>query len=458
MPVVAEEVYRWHARPGAFERLAAPWARLEVLERHGSIHDGDRLVLRLRLAPGVWKRWVAVHRDHLLGRRFVDVQEQGPFAAFAHTHSFEPADDGRSILRDRIVYRPPLGALGRLIAGRRVRRDLARAFAYRHRVTADDLAAHAGWGRLARRRVLVTGSHGLLGSALVPFLTTGGHEVLRLVRGSARVGEIAYDPAAARLATTAWPRIDAVVHLAGENIAARRWSARQKERIRASRVEGTRRLAEALAALPAPPRVLVCASAVGVYGHRGDETLLDDPPAAPGTGFLADTGRAWEEAAAPARAAGIRTVHLRFGALLSPAGGALGRMLPAFRAGLGGRIGPGTQWLPWLALDDALDVVLRALLDERLSGPLHAVAPEAVTQATFARTLGRVLGRPSVLPLPARAARLAFGELADAVLLASQRVVPARLQALEHRFRLPTLEGALRHLLGAALPAPGGPA
>lgn len=447
MPVSARALYAWHARPGAFERLTPPWQRLELVERAGSIFDGDRTVLRLRLAPLVWKRWVAVHRDHVEGRQFRDVQERGPFGLFEHTHAFLEAGPQASRLADRIAYRPPLGALGRLLAGGLIRRDLARAFAYRHRITHGDLAAHGRWADRTPLRVLVTGSSGLLGSALVPYLTAGGHEVWRLVRGRAPgAGELPAAPDGAPLDTSAWPALDAVVNLAGEPIAGRRWSKAHKQRLRESRVEGTRRLAEALATLPRPPRVLVTASAVGLYGNRADETLTED--SRPGEGFLAEVGQAWEAAAGPARAAGIRVAALRFGVLLSARGGALARLLTPFRLGLGGRLGPGTQWMSWLALDDALDVVLRALHDERVKGPLNAVAPEPVTNADFSRTLARVLGRPALLPVPAWAARLALGEVAPALLLSSQRARPARLEALSHTFRTPTLEPALRHLLG----------
>jgi uncharacterized protein (TIGR01777 family) len=447
LPVSADALYRWHARPGAFERLAPPWQQVHVIERHGSIHDGDRTVLSLKLAPLVWKRWVARHEGHVEGRGFSDVQVEGPFRAFRHEHRFDDAPEGGSVLSDRTTYVPPLGALGRVLVGRRIRRDLERAFTYRHALTRGDLAAHAAMGSEARPlRVLVSGASGLVGSALVPYLTTGGHTVTRLVRRAPGVGEVGWDPARGPLDVGSWPAFDALVHLAGENIAARRWSAAQKERIRASRVDATAALARGLVAAQRVPRVVVMASAVGVYGDRGDEVLREG--AAPGTGFLAEVGQAWEAAARPLRDAGARLVALRLGAVLSPRGGALARLLPPFRAGVGGRIGPGTQWMPWIALDDVLDIVLRALLDERVEGAVHAVAPEALTNRDVAATLGRVLRRPTFLPLPAFAARLAFGEMAREVLLASQRVEPARLLALGHVFRFRALEPALRHMLG----------
>ena len=305
--------------------------------------------------------------------------------------------------------------------------------------------------------VLVTGSSGLIGSALVPALAGDGHQVRRLRRGSSPGTDAAsWNPADGTFASGALDGIDAVVHLAGENIAGGRWTAARKARIRDSRVDGTRRLCEALAALDVPPRVLVAASAIGYYGDRGDELL--DESAAPGTGFLPAVSRSWEGAAAPARDAGIRVVHLRIGIVLSPAGGALAQMLLPFRLGVGGVLGSGDQYMSWIALDDVVGVVRHALADESLSGPVNTVAPQAVTNREFTRTLGGVLRRPTILPAPAFALRVALGEMADALLLASTRVDPAALRATTFEFQHPQLDGALRHLLdGAAPQAPGKP-
>ncbi len=297
-------------------------------------------------------------------------------------------------------------------------------------------------------KILVSGASGLIGSALVPVLTASGHDVIRLVRSQPAAGEAAvrWDPEAGTLDAAGLEGLDAVVHLAGENLAEGRWTAEKKRRIRESRVKGTRLLCEALAGLARPPRVLVSASAVGYYGDRGDELLTEESP--PGSGFLAAVARDWEAAAEPARRAGIRVVHPRMGPVLTPAGGVLAKMLPPFQAGLGGRVGSGRQYVSWIAVDDLLDAMLHLLATEALRGPVNMVAPRPVTNAEFAATLGRVLGRPAVLAVPAFAARLALGEMADEVLLASARVTPVRLAASGYRFRYPELEGALRHLLG----------
>ena len=299
-------------------------------------------------------------------------------------------------------------------------------------------------------KVAVTGATGLIGSALVPFLRSGGHEAVALRRASgvSGGGEAEWDPRTGALSAGVVDGLDAVVHLAGENVAGGRWTAARKARIRGSRVDGTRRLAAALAALPRPPRTLVAASAIGFYGDRGDETL--DESSAPGKGFLPEVCQAWEAAADAAREAGLRVVHLRIGIVLTPAGGALGQMLLPFRMGVGGVIGSGRQYMSWVALDDVLGAVLHALRTEDLAGPVNAAAPNPVTNAAFTKTLGRVLRRPTLLPLPAFGARLAFGEMADALLLASARVDPARLRDGGFRFGHPGLEDALRHVLGRA--------
>lgn len=295
-------------------------------------------------------------------------------------------------------------------------------------------------------KVAVTGATGLVGSALVPVLATAGHEVVRLVRAMPTAGgDIHWDPAAGRLDAASLEGLDAVVHLAGERITGR-WTAAKKARIRSSRVQGTRLLAETLARLTRPPKALVCASAVGYYGERGTEVVREESP--PGAGFLAEVCREWEAAARPAAEKGIRVVHLRIGVVLSAAGGALALMLTPFKLGLGGRVGSGRQYMSWIAIDDLAGIIPHALTNESLRGPVNAVAPQPVTNLEFTKTLGRVLGRPTIFPMPAFAARLAFGEMADELLLASTRVEPARLIASGYKFRAPELEAALRRLLG----------
>ncbi len=429
----AEEVFLWHARPGAFERLTPPWDETRVVSRTGGVEDGARVTLRVPVGPTA-TRWVAEHRDVEPGRGFRDVQVEGPFARWSHRHSMQPAG-ASSVLEDRIEYALPAGPAGELVAGAFVRRKLHAAFEHRHAVIAADLADHAACRKVAPMKVAITGASGLVGSALVPYLTTGGHAVVPIPR----------DASPAQLAA-ALEGIDAVVHLAGESIASGRWTEAKKRRIRESRVNGTTAIATAMAALERKPKVLVSASAVGYYGDRGAEPLTEASSA--GTGFLPEVGQEWEAATRPAAAAGIRVVNLRFGLILSPKGGALGTMLTPFRLGVGGTIGPGTQYTSWIALDDVLGVIHHAFGHAALRGPVNTVAARPVTNAEFTATLGRVLHRPAIAPLPAFAARLALGEMAEALLLSSARVVPRRLEESGYRFRHPELEGALRALLG----------
>jgi len=296
-------------------------------------------------------------------------------------------------------------------------------------------------------KVLVTGSGGLVGSALVSQLESDGHTVARLVRSKRGAGEaqVLWDPQAGAIDSASLEGLDAVVHLAGESIAGGRWTAARKARILESRVKGTSLLAETLAGLRERPKVLVSASAVGYYGDRGEEALREEN--ASGSGFLAGVCRQWEAAAAPAAQSGIRVVHPRFAMILSTAGGALQRLLLPFRLGLGGRLGSGRQFMSWIALDDVVGAICHALTHDDLQGPVNTASPTPVRNREFTTTLGRVLRRPTVFPLPAFAARLAFGQMADELLLASQRVEPAKLLASGYQFGFPNLESALRHLL-----------
>ncbi len=294
--------------------------------------------------------------------------------------------------------------------------------------------------------VLISGSTGLVGEALVARLTQGGCQVTRLVRREAGADEVSWDPAGGRLSAEDLAGIDAVVHLAGENIAAGRWSDVRKARIRNSRVHGTRLLAETLAAMVEPPRVFLSASAIGFYGSRGDEIMSEASSA--GAGFLAAVCGEWERAAEAAEEVDLRLAYLRFGVILSPAGGALQKMLTPFRMCAGGILGGGKQYMSWISLDDAVGAIVHALEGDSVRGPVNVVSPNAVTNREFTKTLGRVLGRPTILQVPGFVARIAFGEMADEMLLSSTRVAPTRLTETGYEFAHPQLESALRHVLG----------
>lgn len=300
-------------------------------------------------------------------------------------------------------------------------------------------------------RVIVTGASGLVGRALVASLVADGHTVTRLVRGGGSapgqgVTDASWDPSAGKVDAAALEGHDAAVHLAGESIAEGRWTDEKKRRIRESRVKGTRLLAETVAGLERRPEVLASASAVGFYGDRGGEVMTEE--SASGDDFLSEVCREWEKATLEASRAGVRVVHLRFGVILSAEGGALAKMLTPFKLGLGGRVGDGRQYMSWVDLADAVGAVRYAIDDKSLRGPVNVVAPRPATNEEFTRALGRALGRPTILPVPAFAARLAFGEVADALLLAGQRVEPARLTQSGYQFKYPDLDASLRHALG----------
>lgn len=445
MPVPVGELYAWHARPGAFERLAPPWQRLRVVERRGTIADGDRLVMEYGLGP-VKRRWVAVHKDHVEGRGFTDVQEEGPFARWRHEHRFAADGDERSVLEDHVEYElPGPDAAAKAAAGAAERR-LRRLFEFRHQRTRDDLVRHAAYRDRPPLRVAITGGSGFVGSALTAFLTTGGHEVLRLTRRrDPGEGWVHWDPSAGTIDAAALEGVDAVVHLAGTSIAAL-WTPSRRRDILESRRLGTELVARTVAGLEPPPKVVVSASAVGWYGTRGGEDLSEE--SGPGEGFLAEVCRVWEGALAPAREAGVRVVTTRFGLVFGGAGGLLAAMLPAFRLAAGTRFGSGDQWMSWVAIDDLVGAVHHALQEESLSGPVNVTAPEPVTNREFTKTLGRVVRRPAVLVAPRAVLERGLGQMAKDLLLTSQRVKPARLTAAGFTWLFPDLEAALRFELG----------
>jgi uncharacterized protein (TIGR01777 family) len=390
-------------------------------------------------------KWVArfVRVDPNWG--FADVQESGPFTLWYHEHRMTALPKDRAQLEDHLTYKLPFGPLGRLFGGAFARRKLRRLFFWRHAIMCQDLARFSK--EVVPMRVLVTGSSGLIGKALISAMKVAGHDMVRAVRKeTAGEGEIAWCPDRGFLDKAALEGIDAVVHLAGDGIADGRWNASKKKRLRDSRIGPTSKLCEDLAQMKRRPSVLVSASAIGVYGSRGDEILKENSPL--GSDFLAEICKDWESATAPAKKAGIRVVNARIGVVLSSRGGALKQMLPPFRVGLGGRLGPGTQYFSWITLNDAVDAVRHLIDTDSISGPINLCTPTPVNNLVFTKTLGRVLNRATIFPFPAFAARLVFGEVADGLLLCSQRVDSSLLSSHNFSFTYPTLEPALRHLLG----------
>ena len=408
----AADVLAWHGNPGAFERLTPPWMDVRVLEAVGGIAPGDWKRLRVAAGP-IGVSWTLVHRAADDGTGFVDEQKDGPFQSWRHEHRFLSDGPERSVLEDRITYQLPFGSVGQLVAGRQVERRLDDLFRFRHRAHPDrPCPARRRWLGAAtadrhQRRLRV-------GRQPARSLPAGRRPRRRAARAPAterRRRDFLGSGQPAQIDAASLEGMDAVIHLAGVSIAGGRWTTARKAAILSSRLQGTSLLAETLARLQRPPRVLISASGIGYYGDAGSTPLTESSP--PGDGFLAGVCRAWEEATAPAAASGIRVVLPRFGVVLAGSGGLLARLAPAFRFGLGGPLGSGEQFMSWIALDDLLGVLLQAIADDRLAGPVNAVAPHAVSNRAFAETLGRVLGRPAVLRAPAPALRLVAGELAD---------------------------------------------
>jgi uncharacterized protein len=440
-PASAEELFAWHLRPGALQRLAPPWEWVDVVEE-SPLAEGSRALFRIRGGPFTIA-WSAVHGGIVPGRQFVDSQAAGPFGYWQHTHRFIPAGPGSCSLEDEIRYRHLFHPLARIVLDRFTRDRLERMFEYRHRVIREDIVH----GRTRKPcSIVVTGAGGLIGHNLVPYLTTQGHSVTRLVRGSPqRPGEAHWDPARGAL-DHSLEDVDAVIHLAGEPIGTGRWSAGKKSEIITSRVRGTRLVAERCALCANPPRVLLCASAVGYYGDRGDALLHENDNR--GKDFISGVCAAWEEAARPAVERGIRVVHMRIGVVLHPQGGALGRFLAPARLGLGGVIGGGRQFISWISMDDIVGAIEHLLFNESVRGPVNIAAPEPARNGDFVRTLARALGRPALFSVPALLTRLAFGQMGREVLLSSTRVSNKKLIDSGYRFRHGSLDGALRYLLG----------
>jgi uncharacterized protein (TIGR01777 family) len=439
LPHPVERVFSWHRRPGAFERLIPPFEDVRLIGRSGDLTNGGTVTLGVKKA-GIRVRW------HL---RHTEFEENGPFAAWEHRHRFTPTESGHCVLEEEVKWEPPLGALGELMGGGVAQRELRRLFDFRHARLANDLARHAsapaGSGPLT---VAITGQSGLVGRALTSFLESGGHRVIRMVRRRPPEGsaDVYWDYRREVIDLEGLAGADAVVHLAGEPLSEGRWDADKKRRIHESRSKGTRFLSDSLVRVRPRPRVLVSSSAVGFYGDRGNQRLVEGSP--PGKGFLAEVCKDWEAATSSAEQAGIRVVHLRAGVVISGEGGALEPMLLPFKMGAGGRLGRGDQYISWIDHDDLVGLIHHALVHPSLGGPLNGTAPHAVTNGTFTGTLGRVLNRPTLIPVPSLAIKALFGEKGRALLLEGARVLPKKAEDSGFRFFFPGLEESLRFQLG----------
>ena len=440
LPHSPAEVFTWHTRSGAFERFNPPWRPVQIIEEPSSLRDGSQVHIKVPFARPVGISWKLIHREYRENEQFCDEQMRGPFRSWKHYHRFIAGPDLSCHMRDEIHFELLYGTR---FAKPLITRELTRLFRYRHMILKNDLGLHARFKDAPRKTILVSGSSGFIGSALCAFLSTAGHNVIRLVRRPAQDRrERRWNPESQTLDPLTFDGVDVLIHLGGESLVGHRWTPEYKREIVESRTQSSALLCKTIAQLQRKPELVIMASAIGYYGDTG-ETLADERSPA-GNGFLANTCKAWEASARDNLHDATRLVHIRIGTVLNAAGGALKQMLPIFKLGAGGVLGGGRQYMSWIALQDLLGIFEHAIYTPSMSGAFNAVAPEPVTNREFTKTLGKVLHRPTIAPAPAAMLRFVFGEVADAVLLASCRVSPRALVDSGYTYTLPNLEEALR--------------
>lgn len=440
MPVDAEALFAWHMQPASLQRMLPPWRKIKILSSGWSPADiGSMVEIAFRIGP-FWRKWVLQHTECIFGEYFVDQQVEGPLHFWRHVHKMLPEGE-HSVLVDEIEFSSRLASLP--WAHSRIMRELVKVFRWRQARLAGDLAAYARYPR-TKMRILVSGASGLLGTNLVSFLRAGGHEVARLVRRPSRAPDaILWNPENGTVSPEALEGFNAIIHLAGTNIAGKRWSSSRKKELFQSRCRDTWLLAHALSHLKTPPAVFISASAVGFYGDRGESELSEESEA--GKGFLADLCQHWERTSEVLEECGARVVHTRLGAVIAPEGGMLQRLLPLFRLGLGAVLGKGDQWMSWIAIDDAVDAFYHVLMTPLLRGAVNFTAPQSIRNREFGQSLAKACNRPFFLRLPAPLLRVALGEMADELLLASARALPNKLTKTGFVFRNPDLNSALKN-------------
>ena len=445
-----EKTFSWFENNGSFRRLMPPWEVSEEVRADDSLTDGSQRVFRFPFGP-IKMTWVAEHSDYNPPNSFSDRMIKGPFRSWEHDHQFTH-QNGETTVRDHVTYQAPFGALGNfadsILGGQLMRRRIERMFTARELRLIRDLQRHSEFEHLPRKRILIAGSSGLIGTQLVAFLDTGEHDVWRLVRREIREGkkEISWNPKDEIIDSSEIDGFDIVIHLGGAGIGDKRWTKKRKEIIIESRKSSTTLLSDALSQVQNKPDVFIVASAIGYYGDRGDEILTEESN--PGEGFLTETTIAWESYADSAREAGIRVINIRNGIVLSAVGGALGRMLLPWKLGAGGSIGNGKQWMSWISMDDEIYAIHHLAMSENTEGVYNLTAPNPSQQKSFAKSLGRVLRRPAFAPIPKISMRILFGELAGPLLFEGQRVLPDRLKKSGYKFTHENLEDALRDSLG----------
>ncbi len=447
--VPVETLFSWHAGDGAISRLTPPWAPIQMKTRSGpGIKKGVKVVFRLKLF-GIPMTWEAEHVEYKENRLFRDHQVRGPFKKWEHTHIFRSKhglqDSKNSLMEDVVEFELPFSFLSRPFYGL-VKKELKRVFNYRHRILKYDLEHY--FGKIRKKKILISGASGTIGSALVPFLRTLGHEVICLVRKNKPLSkdELFWDPSRGILDLESRSPFDVLINLNGVDISRGRWSDKQKKRIIDSRVVSTELLVKKMQSLTAKPGLFISSSAIGFYGEGGDTVLTEE--SCPGTSFISSVCRLWEKASEGALKVGIRTVQARTGIVLTPAGGALARMVMPFRAGLGVKLSHARQYMSWITIDDLLSAFLFIIDNDNITGPVNLTCPNAVTNRVFSETLAAVFSKKVCFTMPGAAALLLWGEMAKETLLASARVKPCKLLDSGFSFQHGDLFQALGDVLG----------
>jgi len=450
-----DTTFAWFEHEGSFRRLMPPWEVAQEVRADDSLEVGSQRVFKFPApgAPFINLTWVAEHTGYDKPNYFADTMVKGPFWKWDHDHYLKE-ENGVTTVVDDVTYSVPFGPLGMLVdkvlGGSLVTGRISSMFKAREFRLKRDLDNHAKFLDMPRKKILVVGSSGLIGTQLVAFLDTGNHEVWRLVRrvADSNKNEISWNPDKGEINAKELEGFDVVIHLGGVGIGDKRWSKKRKAAIRDSRVNSTELLSKTLASLEDKPDLFMMASAIGYYGNRGDEELDESSTSGEDGYFLTDVCKAWENSANPAKDAGIRTVHMRTGIVISAVGGALGKMLLPAKMGGGGPIGSGKQWMSWISMDDQIYSMYHLMMSDGVSGEYNLTAPNPVRQKQFAKDLGRVLRRPAFAPLPGFMMKIMFGEMGARLTLDSQRVLPKNLQDSGYEFIHTDLQSALSDSLG----------
>ncbi len=440
LPVHVKDLFSWFSREGAFYRLIPPWQKIALISRDPGLEAGNRTVFRIFAGPFSLV-WIAEHVDYEVEQSFTDMQIRGPFRYFRHQHTFRKLEGDSSSMEDTIRFIPPGGPLLDVLLRRFFKKSIKSMLRYRARVLFNDLTCLSHYN-LPPKRILIAGGSGFIGQELSSFLRTQGHSVYSLTRLKTTPHDIAWDVEKKELDPQAIEGFDIIINLAGESIAKGRWNAAKKARILSSRIESTRLLVETMNKVEKKPEVFVSASAIGIYGIHPQEECSENTPK--GRSFLADVCAQWEE---EAQKAPCRVVNTRFGLVLSPKGGALKKMLLPFSLGLGGNLGDGTQKMSWISLDDVLYGMYHVIANAEIQGPVNFVTEHSVTNAEFTKSLGAVLKRFTLFPLPRFLIRILFGQMGEETLLGSAEVTPSTLSLTDYTFAYPTIKKALEHML-----------